>query len=192
MQGQEPPAGLIPVGTPDERLAGPPVPGGTGGSASNESPGAETGMASRSGSERETIEEPARLLRIATMVHELLDEVRGAPLDENARRRLQEVYDRSLVALREVLSDDLRAELDELALPFGKDDRPSDAELRVAEAQLVGWLEGLFRGMQAAISAQRMQQAQLEEQMRRSGVAPAGAPVRPGPLPADRGPGGYL
>jgi hypothetical protein len=120
----------------------------------------------------EAIEQPAKVMRIGSMVKQLLDEVRAAPLDERSRIRLKEIYEQSVRELADSLSPDLAKELDRMALPF--DDRvPSESELRVAQAQLVGWLEGLFHGIQAALVAQQMAaRAQLEE-MRRRGL-PAG------------------
>ncbi|WP_225755555.1 bacterial proteasome activator family protein [Actinotalea sp. Marseille-Q4924] len=121
---------------------------------------------------------PAKVMRIGTMVKQLLEEVRNAPLDEAARARMAEVHDRSLHELEEGLSDELVAELRRITLPFSDDESPSDAELRVAQAQLVGWLEGLFHGLQTALVAQQMStQAQLA-QMRRAlppGSIPPGA-----------------
>lgn len=138
--------------------------------------------------EGEFVEQPGKLLRIASMIRELLEEVRQSSLDEAGRRRLQEIYDRSLGELKDVLSEDLRKELAALAIPF--DETPSESEIRVAQAQLVGWLEGLFHGIQAALWAQHMQARQQLEEMRRRGL-PSGAPeraeqVRGGP------PGQYL
>ncbi|GGC02867.1 bacterial proteasome activator family protein [Cellulomonas carbonis] len=145
---------------------------------------------------------PAKVMRIGTMVKQLLEEVRSAPLDEAARGRLAEVHDRSLRELEEGLSDDLVAELRRITLPFSDDGNPSDAELRVAQAQLVGWLEGLFHGLQTALVAQQMStQAQLA-QMRRAlppgslppgaAVAPGGAEPGAGPVREERHPGQYL
>jgi hypothetical protein len=130
---------------------------------------------------QEAIEQPAKVMRIGSMVKQLLDEVRAAPLDERSRIRLKEIYEQSVRELAEALSPDLAKELDRMALPF--DDRvPSESELRVAQAQLVGWLEGLFHGIQAVLVAQQMAaRAQLEE-MRRRGL-PAGdasSPARGG------------
>lgn len=145
---------------------------------------------------REAVEEPAKLMRIGSMVKQLLEEVRGAELDDAARSRLKEVYETSLRELGSALSDDLREELDRVAIPFGEGDAvPSDAELRVAQAQLVGWLEGLFHGIQASLFAQQMAaRAQLED-MRRQ-IGPGGGPGgggRPGPGGlGDPGPGTYL
>lgn len=109
------------------------------------------------------IEEPAKIMRIGEMIKRLLEEVRGAPLDEAARVRLAEVHERSLVELEEGLSPDLVAELHRITLPFTDDVVPSEAELRIAQAQLVGWLEGLFHGLQTALVAQQIAaQAQLQ------------------------------
>jgi hypothetical protein len=128
---------------------------------------------------RESVSEPAKVLRIGSMVKTLLDEVRSAPLDEKSRVRLREIYEQSIHELSEGLSPDLVAELDRMALPFDSD-APSDAELRIAQAQLVGWLEGLFQGIQASLMSQQMAaRAQLEE-MRQRGLPSAGESGRPG------------
>ena len=121
----------------------------------------------------EKVNEPARVLRIGSMVKTLLDEVRAAPLDEKSRVRLREIYEQSINELAQGLSPDLVAELERMALPFDTD-TPSDAELRIAQAQLVGWLEGLFQGIQATLMSQQMAaRAQLEE-MRQRGLPSAG------------------
>src|SRR5438067_13224021 len=138
----------------------------------------------------EAVEQPAKVMRIGSMIKQLLDEVRQAPLDEASRTRLREIYETSVRELAEGLSPDLREELERLALPFDSD-TPSDAELRIAHAQLVGWLEGLFHGIQATLFAQQMAaQAQLE-QMRRQRGLPPGAPP-PGPEEGAPRPPGYL
>ncbi len=143
-------------------------------------PGHEDGDVART----EAIEQPAKVMRIGSMLKQLLDEVRAAPLDEASRLRLKELYEQSVRELATGLSPDLVAELDRLALPFG-DTTPSEAELRVAQAQLVGWLEGLFQGIQAALMAQQMAaRAQLQE-MRQRGLPPGAE------LPIER-PGTYL
>jgi hypothetical protein len=127
----------------------------------------------------ESVNEPARVLRIGSMVKTLLDEVRSAPLDEKSRVRLREIYEQSIHELSEGLSPDLVAELDRMALPFDSD-APSDSELRIAQAQLVGWLEGLFQGIQASLMSQQMAaRAQLEE-MRQRGLPAAGESGRTG------------
>jgi len=130
----------------------------------------------------ESIEQPAKVMRIGSMVKQLLDEVRQAPLDEAGRVRLREIYEQSLRELASGLSPDLVAELHRMTIDFDADRTPSEAELRVAQAQLVGWLEGLFHGIQATLIAQQMAaRAQLEE-MRQRGLPAASSPPgsRPG------------
>ena len=135
----------------------------------------------------ETVEQPAKVLRIGSMIKQLLEEVRQAPLDDASRSRLREIYETSVRELAEGLSPDLRDELAKLALPFEGDAPPSDAELRVAQAQLVGWLEGLFHGIQATLFAQQMAARAQLDQMRQRGLPPGSqgdgdeAPARPGP-----------
>ena len=132
------------------------------------------------GDRTESIEQPAKLLRIGSMVKQLLEEVRLAPLDEASRGRLREIYEQSIRELAEGLSPDLVAELDRVSIPFDSP-TPSDAELRIAHAQLVGWLEGLFHGIQATLVAQQVAaRAQLDEMRQRS--LPQGPPDvgRPG------------
>jgi len=119
------------------------------------------------------ISEPAKVMRIGSMIRTLLDEVREAQLDEASRDRMREIYEQSVTELSEALAPELREELARLALPFSSES-PSEAELRVAQAQLVGWLEGLFHGIQAAVAAQQMMaQRQLMEM--RQGALPPGA-----------------
>lgn len=114
----------------------------------------------------ESVTEPAKVMRIGSMVRQLLEEVRGTQLDEASRERLAEIYERSLVEISTALSPDLAEELHVLALPFKDGEVPSDGELRVAKAQLVGWLEGLFHGIQATLFAQQLAARQQIEQMR--------------------------
>jgi hypothetical protein len=136
-----------------------------------------------------TVESPAKVLRIGSMIKQLLDEVRRAPLDEAGRVRLKEIYETSVAELADGLSEDLRDELGRLSSPFSSD-APSEAELRIAQAQLVGWLEGLFHGIQATLFAQQMAaRAQLEEIGRRQ-LMP-GQPGGPQQGPDTR-PGTYL
>ncbi|MEI6624227.1 MAG: bacterial proteasome activator family protein [Actinomycetes bacterium] len=134
----------------------------------------------------ELVEQPAKVMRIGSMIKQLLDEVRSAPLDDASRSRLKQIYERSIIELEDGLAPELVHELDRLTLPFSRDATPSDAELRIVQAQLVGWLEGLFHGIQTALFAQQMQaQAQLEE-MRRRAIGPAdehGMPGKPGSGP---------
>lgn len=122
------------------------------------------------------VEQPAKVMRIGSMIKQLLEEVRGAPLDEKGRARLADVHERSIAELKDGLAPELVEELERIALPFSEE-APSDAELRVAQAQLVGWLEGLFHGIQTALVAQQMAaQAQLQ-QMR---ALPPGHSAPPG------------
>jgi len=131
------------------------------------------------------IGQPAKIMRIGTMIKQLLEEVRSAPLDEAARGRLAEVHERSLRELEDGLAPELVAELRRITLPFTDDSSPSDAELRIAQAQLVGWLEGLFHGLQTALVAQQMStQAQLA-QMRKA--LPPGMAVAPQERPPGAG-----
>lgn len=128
----------------------------------------------------ESVEHPAKVMRIATMVRQLLEEVRQAPLDEPSRERMRDVYETSVRELGEVLSPDLKDELGRLSLPF-EAEAPSEAELRVAHAQLVGWLEGLFHGIQAMLFAQQAEsRARFEEVRRRSLPAAEDTPPQPG------------
>jgi len=114
----------------------------------------------------ETITAPAKVMRIGSMVKQLLEEAHGTRLDEASRERMAEIYERSIVELGEALSPDLQEELKMLALPFTDGEIPSEAEIRVAKAQLVGWLEGLFHGIQATLFAQQMAARQQFEEIR--------------------------
>jgi Bacterial proteasome activator len=135
----------------------------------------------------ESVNSPAKVMRIGAMIKQLLEEVRNAPLDEAGRERLKSIYEQSIAQLAETLSPDLRDELALLAPPFD-DGTPTEAELRVAQAQLVGWLEGLFHGIQATLFAQQMAARQQLEQMR--GQLPPGA--RPPTVDTEARPGTYL
>ena len=125
---------------------------------------------------RESVEQPAKVMRIGSMIRQLLEEVRQAPLDDKSRTRLREIYETSVRELAEGLSPDLQEELSKLALPF-TDAAPSESELRIAQASLVGWLEGLFHGIQATLFAQQMAARQQLEQMRR--LPPGQQPGQP-------------
>ncbi|MFW2380801.1 MAG: bacterial proteasome activator family protein [Acidimicrobiales bacterium] len=130
---------------------------------------------------RNAISEPAKVMRIGSMIKQLLEEVRSTPMDEAGRNRLKDIYETSIEELGEALSSDLTAELNSLALPFGENDVPSDSELRIAQAQLVGWLEGLFHGIQATLFAQQMAARQQLEQMQQQQALPQGGqPPRTG------------
>jgi hypothetical protein len=135
--------------------------------------------------EIETVSQPAKLMRIGSMLKQLLDEAKAAPLDEKARARLREIYETSVRELAEGLSPDLQNELGSLAMPFD-DAAPSDAELRVAQAQIVGWLEGLFHGIQATLFAQQMAARNELEGMRRPQLG------RPQQQDGENRPGTYL
>jgi hypothetical protein len=116
----------------------------------------------------EMVEQPAKVMRVGSMIRQLLEEVRAAPLDEKSRARLKEIHKSSIKELEDGLAPELIAELDRLSLPFAEDELPSEAELRVAQAQLVGWLEGLFHGIQTTLFAQQMAARAQLEQMRRA------------------------
>ena len=133
------------------------------------------------------VEQPAKVMRIGTMIKQLLEDVRAAPLDEASRNRLREIHKTSIRELEDGLAPELREELERLTLPFTEDSVPSDAELRIAQAQLVGWLEGLFHGIQTALFAQQMAARQQLEQMRQGALPPGistpgqrGGPTSPG------------
>jgi len=135
------------------------------------------------------VQQPAKVMRIGTMIKQLLEEVRVAPLDEASRNRLREIHSTSIRELEDGLAPELRDELQRLALPFSEDTVPTDAELRIAQAQLVGWLEGLFHGIQTALFAQQMAaRAQLEHM--RQGALPPGTSQPSGP--PGHGTGQYL
>ncbi|MBS2966655.1 bacterial proteasome activator family protein [Actinocrinis puniceicyclus] len=116
----------------------------------------------------EMVEQPAKVMRIGSMIKQLLEEVRAAPLDEASRARLKEIHKSSIAELEKGLAPELISELERLSLPFAEEGVPSDAELRIAQAQLVGWLEGLFHGIQTALFAQQMAARVQLEQMRRA------------------------
>lgn len=126
------------------------------------------------------VEQPAKVMRIGSMIKQLLEEVKAAPLDEASRKRLSEIHRASLDELEDGLAPELIEELERLALPFGEGATPSDAELRVAQAQLVGWLEGLFHGIQTTLFAQQMAARAQLEQMRRALPPGAQLPGQPG------------
>jgi hypothetical protein len=128
------------------------------------------------------VEQPAKVMRIGSMIKQLLDEVKSAPLDEAARQRLKQIHATSIKELEDGLAPELIEELERLSLPFTDDSVPSEAELRIAQAQLVGWLEGLFHGIQTALFAQQMAARAQLEQMRRQAIEGADPPGQvPGP-----------
>jgi len=136
----------------------------------------------------EMVEQPAKVMRIGSMIRQLLEEVRAAPLDEKSRARLKAIHQSSIKELEDGLAPELVAELERLSLPFTEDELPSEAELRVAQAQLVGWLEGLFHGIQTTLFAQQMAARAQLEQMRRA-LPPGMMPVPPGDQEAQQRPG---
>ena len=162
------------------------APGSDDGAAGDDDGGDPTGQ----------IAQPAKVMRIGTMIKQLLEEVRAAPLDEASRARLREIHQTSIKELEDGLSPELREELDRLTLPFDDSSTPSDAELRIAQAQLVGWLEGLFHGIQTALFAQQMAaQVQLQEMRWRALPGGTPGPQLPGlgqPQPQPGGTGQYL
>jgi hypothetical protein len=129
---------------------------------------AVSGSADEESSPTELIEQPAKVMRIGSMIKQLLEEVRTAPLDEAGRTRLAQIHSRSIAELEKGLAPELVEELRRITLPFAESETPSDAELRIAQAQLVGWLEGLFHGIQTALFAQQMAARAQLEQMRRA------------------------
>ena len=147
----------------------------------------------------ELVEQPAKVMRIGGMIRQLLEEVKAAPLDEASRNRLRDIHAASITELEAGLAPELIEELHRLSLPFTEDSTPSEGELRIAQAQLVGWLEGLFHGLQTAIYAQQMAARAQFEQMRRGLPAgqgghpgqPGQTGEEPGPTPGDSG-GMYL
>jgi hypothetical protein len=156
-------------------------------------PRAEVETESESRSVTDMVEQPAKVMRIGNMIRQLLDEVKSAPLDEASRQRLRSIHSASISELKEGLAPELVEELERITLPFGDEATPTDAELRIAQAQLVGWLEGLFHGIQTALFAQQMAARAQLEQMRRA--LPAG-PVPSTPAEQapnrDRSSGMYL
>lgn len=150
-------------------------------------PGHEGALIAAEEAPTETISEPGKVMRIGSMVKQLLDEVKAAPLDDASRERLAAIYQRSIDELMTALSPDLQGELRSMALPFNDGEVPSDAELRIAQAQLVGWLEGLFHGIQAMLMAQQMAARQQLEQMRQLPPG-AGRPGMPDGMTMPQGP----
>ncbi|HEU0088159.1 MAG TPA: bacterial proteasome activator family protein [Pseudonocardiaceae bacterium] len=176
---------VVVIGPDGRPVSAVPVP--AGGADSDEQGGSEV---------TEMVEEPAKVMRIGSMIKQLLEEVRAAPLDDASRNRLREIHQSSIRELEQGLAPELHAELERLSLPFSEDSIPSDAELRIAHAQLVGWLEGLFHGIQTALFAQQMAARAQLEQMRRglpAGTIPPGmTPGMQSPEAGGRGTGQYL
>jgi hypothetical protein len=140
----------------------------------------------RGASLQDLVDEPAKVMRIGTMIRQLLEEVKAAPLDDAARGRLAEIHERSIKELEDGLAPELVAELERISLPFPDNATPSDAELRIAQAQLVGWLEGLFHGIQTAIAAQHAAREQALAQMQLRQLPP-GTVIAPGVVIGENG-----
>jgi hypothetical protein len=139
------------------------------------------------------VEQPAKVMRIGSMIKQLLDEIREAPLDQASRGQLREIHDRSITELKDGLAPELVAELERLSLPFSSEDEPSDAELRIAHAQLVGWLEGLFHGIQTALFAQQLSARAAFEEMRQRAIGGTEPGSEPGNATGPEHPSGpYL
>jgi hypothetical protein len=154
---------------------------------------APDGEGGEGGEERaltELVDQPAKVMRIGSMIKQLLEEVRGSSLDEASRVRLKEIHRRSIKELEEGLAPELIEELERLSLPFADDAVPSESELRIAQAQLVGWLEGLFHGIQTALFAQQMAARAQFEEMRRRALPPGMSAGDGGGNPQQRGPQG--
>jgi hypothetical protein len=135
---------------------------------------------------QDLVDEPAKVMRIGTMIRQLLEEVKSAPLDDAARGRLAEIHERSIKELEDGLAPELVQELERISLPFPDDATPSDAELRIAQAQLVGWLEGLFHGIQTAIAAQHAAREHTLAQMQLRQLPP-GTVIAPGVIIGENG-----
>jgi hypothetical protein len=142
---------------------------------------ADSAEAARERPITEMVEQPAKVMRVGSMIRQLLEEVRAAPLDEKSRTRLRQIHESSIKELEDGLAPELVEELERLSLPFADDEVPSESELRVAQAQLVGWLEGLFHGIQTTLFAQQMAARAQLEQMRRA--LPPGVMGMPGAVP---------
>ncbi|MFC9972039.1 bacterial proteasome activator family protein [Spirillospora sp. NPDC127200] len=143
----------------------------------------------------EMVEQPAKVMRIGGMIRQLLEEVKAAPLDEASRARLREIHQSSIKELEDGLAPELVEELERLSLPFAQGSVPSESELRIAQAQLVGWLEGLFHGIQTTLFAQQMAARAQLEQMRRAlpaGMIQAGAEDEGQQAPPRHSSGPYL
>lgn len=147
---------------------------------------APTDGAKKGSNLQDLVDEPAKVMRIGTMIRQLLEEVKSAPLDDAARGRLAEIHERSIKELEDGLAPELVEELDRISLPFSDEATPSDAELRIAQAQLVGWLEGLFHGIQTAIAAQHAarEHAAAQQQLRQ---LPPGTMIAPGVVIGENG-----
>ncbi|WP_426765789.1 bacterial proteasome activator family protein [Pseudarthrobacter sp. 1G09] len=148
--------------------------------------GSRDGRKPKGSNLQDLVDEPAKVMRIGTMIRQLLEEVKSAPLDDAARERLAEIHARSIKELEDGLAPELVEELDRISLPFSDENTPSDAELRIAQAQLVGWLEGLFHGIQTAIAAQHAAREHAAAQMQLRQLPP-GTVIAPGVVIGENG-----
>lgn len=146
----------------------------------------ENGRKPKRSNLQDLVDEPAKVMRIGTMIRQLLEEVKSAPLDEAARERLAEIHERSIKELEDGLAPELVEELERISLPFPDDATPSEAELRIAQAQLVGWLEGLFHGIQTAIAAQNAAREHAAAQLQLRQLPP-GTMIAPGVVIGENG-----
>jgi hypothetical protein len=180
----------VPVEGKTLNNGGPAGPAGAHAAAAAGPGPAATGPAAKSrgkGSNlQDLVDEPAKVMRIGTMIRQLLAEVKSAPLDDAARERLAEIHERSIKELEDGLAPELVDELERISLPFPDNTTPSDAELRIAQAQLVGWLEGLFHGIQTAIAAQHAAREQAAAQMQLRQLPP-GTVIAPGVVIGENG-----
>ncbi len=164
----------------------PPAGAGDDGPAARQAGSPGPAARNRAGQLQDLVDEPAKVMRIGTMLKQLLDEVKSAPLDDAARIRLAEIHERSIKELEDGLAPELVEELERIHLPFTEDGTPSDAELRIAQAQLVGWLEGLFHGIQTAIAAQHAARDHAAAQLQLRQLPP-GTMIAPGVIIGENG-----
>jgi hypothetical protein len=156
------------------------------GAAAGPAANGERGSKAKGSSLQDLVDQPAKVMRIGTMIRQLLEEVKAAPLDDAARGRLAEIHERSIKELEDGLAPELVEELDRISLPFSDSATPSDAELRIAQAQLVGWLEGLFHGIQTAIAAQHAAREHAAAQLQLRQLPP-GTVIAPGVVIGENG-----
>ncbi|MBT8163099.1 MULTISPECIES: bacterial proteasome activator family protein [Arthrobacter] len=160
--------------------------GATEGTADSDSPAGAKPGERKASNLQDLVDEPAKVMRIGTMIRQLLEEVKSAPLDQAARGRLAEIHERSIKELEDGLAPELVEELERISLPFPEHTTPSDAELRIAQAQLVGWLEGLFHGIQTAIAAQQAAREHAVAQLQLRQLPP-GTMIAPGVVIGENG-----
>jgi len=135
------------------------------------------------------ISDPAKLIRLGTMLQTLMAEVRNADTDVESRKLLARIHNETMEELATVLSSDLMDELSEFTNCCDDEGVPTEAEIRVAQAQLVGWLQGLLQGLQASMAAQQTAAAQQLQQLatRQSAPGPGGPTAGGSGLPEQAG-----